>query len=433
METKLTRIAEIARKRPKEKFMSLYHYLNEEFLTICHQELAANRASGVDQVTKSQYEENLEENIRDLVSRLKKKSYRPQPVRRAYIRKDEKSKRPLGIPAYEDKIVQNGLTKILQAIYEADFLNCSYGFRPNRGCHDALRDLNRIIEWGKINYVVDADIRNFFTQVDHKWLMEMISLRIADPNIKRLIVRFLKAGVMERGMKESTEMGTPQGSILSPLLANIYLHYALDLWFENKVKPSCKGEAHIIRYADDYVCCFQYRREAEEFYKELSGRLARFNLEIAEEKTKIINFGRFATKSCKYSGKKKPDTFDFLGFTHYCSKSQKGNFRVKRKTSRKKLKEKMEKFNLWMRKNRHTEIQELMRRVRMSLLGHYRYYGITDNTKTLGQFGYLVRKIIFKWLNRRSQKRSFNWESFNLMLNRNPLPEPKIYVNIYGQ
>ncbi|RIV18038.1 reverse transcriptase [Alicyclobacillaceae bacterium I2511] len=252
METKLSRIAEIARIKPKESFTSLYHLLNEEMLLQCHRELNGHKAVGIDKVTKAEYEENLDENIQDLVQRLRRQSYRPLPVRRTYIPKgDGKGQRPLGISAYEDKIVQMGLSKILQAVYEADFLDCSYGFRPGRSAHDALRALNRVIEKGKISYVVDADIRGFFNNVDHGWLMKFIHLRIADPNMRRLIVKFLKAGIMENGKVEPTDLGTSQGSIASPVLANVYLHYALDLWFEVAVKKRCKGQAELVRYADD--------------------------------------------------------------------------------------------------------------------------------------------------------------------------------------
>lgn len=229
MQTKLARIAEMAKGNPKEQFTSLYHLLNEEMLTQCHRELDGNKATGVDKITKAVYAENLKSNIKDLVERLKRKSYRPQPVRRTYIPKDEKSKRPLGIPSYEDKIVQSGLNKILQAIYEVSFLNLSYGFQLGRRCHDALKALNRLIEYGRTSYIVDADIRSFFTNVNHEWLMKFLGVRVADPNIQRLIRRFLKAGVMEQGSWEPTEAGTPQGSLISPLLANLYLHYTLDL------------------------------------------------------------------------------------------------------------------------------------------------------------------------------------------------------------
>lgn len=432
MQTKLARIAESAKEKPKEQFTSLYHLLNEEMLTQCHRELDGSKATGIDQVTKAVYEEKLESNIKELVERLKTKSYRPQPVRRTYIPKDEKSKRPLGISSYEDKIVQLGLNKILQAIYEQDFLNLSYGFRPGRSCHDAIKALNRTIEYGRTSYIVDADIRSFFTNVNHEWLMKFLGARVADPNIQKLIRRFLKAGMMERGTWEPTEVGTPQGSIASPILANLYLHYALDLWFEVAVKRACRGDANMIRYADDYVCCFQYKDDAERFYGALITRLAKFGLEIAEEKTKIVEFGRFAEENRKRKGQEKPQTFDFLGFTHYCSKSSKGKFRVKRKTSGKKFKAKVKAFKEWLKAERHQDVKELMKTIRAKLTGHYRYYGITDNSRAMAVYKFQITNTLFKWLNRRSQRRSFTYDKFNLFLKRNPLPEPKIYVSIYG-
>lgn len=398
----------------------------------CHAELDANKATGIDQVSKVEYERNLEENINSLVERLKKKGYKPQPVRRTYIPKDEKSMRPLGILAYEDKIVQQGLNKLLQAIYEQDFVDHSHGFRPGRSCHDALKEVNRIIETGKISYVVDADIKGFFTNVDHEWLMKFIELRIGDPNIKKLIVKFLKAGIMEKDIYEDTESGVAQGACISPVLANIYLHYSLDLWFRVIVKKSCKGQAEIVRYADDFVCCFQFKEDAERFYNALIKRLAKFNLEIAEEKTKILKFGRFAADNSKRQGLGKPETFDFLGFTHYCSNSNKGKFRVKRKTSKKKFKAKLKAFKLWLRSVRNIGAEEIMKTVRRKLIGHYTYYGITDNSQMMSTYKFQVSKLLFKWLNRRSQRRSFSFEKFNLFLKRNPLPEPRIYVNIYG-
>lgn len=432
METKLARIAEIAKDKPKEQFTSLYHLLNKEMLTECHEELEANKAAGIDQVTKAEYGLNCEENIDSLVERLKKNGYRPQAVRRTYIPKDEKSMRPLGIVAYEDKIVQRGLNKLLQAIYEQDFVNHSYGFRPGRNCHDALKEVNRIIDRGKINYVVDADIRGFFSNVDHEWLMKFIDLRIGDPNIRKLIVKFLKVGIMEGGIHEDTEEGVAQGSSISPVLANVYLHYALDLWFQVIVKKSCKGQAEMVRYADDFVCCFQFKEDAERFYNALIKRLAKFKLEIAEEKTKILMFGRFAADNSKRQGLGKPDTFDFLGFTHYCSNGRQGKFRVKRKTSRKKFKAKVKAFKLWLRAERHLGTEEIMKTVRRKLIGHYTYYGITDNSQMMCTYKFQVSKLLFKWLNRRSQRRSFSFEKFSLFLKRNPLPEPRIYVNIFG-
>lgn len=433
METKLSRIAEIARIKPKESFTSLYHLLNEEMLLQCHRELNGHKAVGIDKVTKAEYEENLDENIQDLVQRLRRQSYRPLPVRRTYIRKgDGKGQRPLGISAYEDKIVQMGLSKILQAVYEADFLDFSYGFRPGRSGHDALRALNRVIEKGKISYVVDADIRGFFNNVDHGWLMKFIHLRIADPNMRRLIVKFLKAGIMENGKVESTDLGTSQGSIAYPVIAYVYLHYALDLWFEVAVKKRCKGQAELVRYADDYVCCFQYKEDAEIFYSALIRRLAKFKLEVAEEKTNILMFGRFAAQHREKMGIGKPETFDFLGFTHYCGTSRAGKFRVKRKTSKKKFRAKVQAVKTWLKETRHEGLDVIMETMRKKLVGHYRYYGITDNSKMLGRFRYEVSRLLFKWLNRRSQRQSFNYESYNRFLGRHPLPEPRIYVDIYG-
>ncbi|GAF24855.1 retron-type reverse transcriptase [Moorella thermoacetica Y72] len=322
MTTKLARIAEVSRTRPKERFTSLMHLIAADMLRICHVELKANRATGVDGITKEQYGDNLEANIQSLLERLKRKSYRPQPVRRVYIPKPgSDKKRPLGIPAYEDKIVQLAASKILNAIYEAEFSDMSFGFRPQRGCHDALKLLNYLIVARKVNYIVDADIKGFFDHVNHDWLMRFLEHRIADPNFLRLIRRFLKAGIMENGeLRDATE-GTPQGGIVSPILANIYLHYVLDLWFEKAVRKHCRGEAYMVRYADDFICCFQYKHEAEAFYQALRARLAKFSLSVAEEKTKIIPFGRFATQWCKRMGQNKTDTFDFLDFTHYCNTS----------------------------------------------------------------------------------------------------------------
>ncbi|MEM5595447.1 reverse transcriptase domain-containing protein [Niallia circulans] len=266
METKLLRIAELAKSNTKMKFTSLAHLLNEQSLTHCHFELPNKKATGVHGTTKEQYTENLEENIMDLASRLKSKSYRPVPVRRMYIPKlNSDKKRPLGIPEHEDKIVQKGIAKVLNAIYENDFLNCSFGFRPNRNCHDALKILNFYIEKRAVSYVVDVDNKGFFDNVDHKWMMEFLKHRIADPNLLRIISRFLKGGYMEEGRRYKTETGTPQGGVVSPILANIYLHYVLDLWFEKVVRKQCEGQAYIVRYADDFVCCFQHKEKLNNF------------------------------------------------------------------------------------------------------------------------------------------------------------------------
>jgi RNA-directed DNA polymerase len=431
VETKLTRIAEKARENPKLKFTTLVHLINEETLMAAHMGMPERKASGVDGVSKAEYEESLEANVKDLVARMKRQAYKPQAVRRVYIPKPGSSKmRPLGIPAYEDKLVQVTMARILNAIYEQDFLGCSYGFRPGRGCHDALKALNAIIENRPINYIVDADIKGFFDNVDHKWMMECLKLRIADPNMLRLIARFLKAGIVEAGVSYGTPEGTPQGGVVSPILANVYLHYVLDVWFYSTVRKHCKGEAHMVRYADDFVCCFQYEEDARWFYNALQSRLKKFNLEIAEEKSQIITFGRQAEARSRAGGKK-PKTFDFLGFTHYCSRSKRGKFRVKRKTSSKKYRASILRCKEWLKKHRNMPAPYIWWLIRPKLWGNYRYYGITDNAPMLYKFLYEVEKLLFKWLNRRSQRKSFDWEKFRLFLKKFPLPTPRIFVNIY--
>ena len=298
MNTKLERIAQIAKENPKEKFSALIHHINKDILEECHKELKGNKAVGVDGITQSMYEENLEENIDDLLIRMKRFSYRPKPSKRVYIPKPgSDKKRPLGIPCYEDKLVQLAMNKVITAIYEQDFLDFSYGFRPNRNCHDALKELDIYLSRRNINYVVDADIKGFFDNVDHEWLMKFLAHRISDRNLLRYIKRFLKSGIMENGSFQKTYEGTPQGGVISPTLANIYLHYALDLWFEIVVKKQCQGEAYMVRYADDFVCCFQYEEEAKAFYEALGIRLAKFNLELAEEKSNIIFFGKEAYRA----------------------------------------------------------------------------------------------------------------------------------------
>lgn len=301
MYTKLKRIAEVAENNKATKFTSLIHLINKDMLIGCHNELSGNKATGVDKVTKAEYERSLEGNIDELLNRMKTFKYKPQPVRRVYIDKPgSDKKRPLGIPSYEDKIVQLAINKILKSIYEVDFMDSSFGFRENRSCHDALKILNVYLSKPNINYVVDADIKGFFDNVDHKWMMKFLEHRIADKNLLRYIGRFLKSGIMDNGKFYKVYEGTPQGGIISPTLANIYLHYVLDIWFNNFIRKRCKGEAYIVRYADDFVCCFQYENEAKAFYEALKDRLKKFNLEIAEEKTKILYFGRNAYYDRKF-------------------------------------------------------------------------------------------------------------------------------------
>lgn len=428
METKLDRIAEISRKDAKSCFTSIYHLLNKELLLQCHKELSKNKATGIDGMTKVEYEKDLDRNIQDLLNRLKNKSYKPLPSLRTYIPKSNGKQRPLGISCNEDKIVQLALKKLMEAVYEPRFLDAMYGFRPKRGCHDALKALNWAIESNYTNWVLDADIRGFFDHIDQELLMKCIEIRVNDPNILWLVKKFLKAGLMEHNVYQATDEGVAQGSNLSPLLANIYMNYMLVLWFHQEVKASMKGQALLIVYADDFVCCFQNKWEAERFHQLLKDRLARFGLELEESKSRLIEFGRFAVENAK---PRKPETFDFLGFTHYCSKSQKGYFRVKRKTSKKKYQEKVRNFKVWMKTNRTLPLKEPMKTVKAKLIEHYNYYGITDNYPKTKQYFYEVQRQLLKWLNRRSQRCSYTIQGVNDMLKYYPLPTPCIRVNIY--
>jgi group II intron reverse transcriptase/maturase len=434
METKLTRIAEAARMRPDEKFTSLAHLINEETIKECHREMGRNKASGVDEVTKEEYELNLESNVKDLINRMKRQAYKPQPVRRVYIPKPgTDKKRPLGIPAYEDKLVQAALANILNAIYEQDFLECSFGFRPNRGCHDALKILDKILDKRGINYVVDADIKGFFDHVDHEWLMKFLQHRIMDPNILRLVVRFLKSGIVEAGILYDTPEGTPQGGVCSPILGNLYLHYVLDLWFEKRVRKNCRGMAYMVRYADDTVFCFQYEEDAKEFYSQLIERLKEFKLEVAEEKTKIIKLNKDDDDNSENKGEgcRQASSFDFLGFTHFMGKSKNGARRVMRKTSKKKYRASLLRCKEWIQRNRHMPTKSFIKKIREKLQGYRQYYGITDNRRAVSNFIDEVKRLIYKWLNRRSQRKSFDWDKFNLFLKKYPLPRAKTYVNIF--
>lgn len=432
VETKLGLITQRARRDPKCKFTTLAYLLNEGFLRDCFWELKKNKAPGIDGVTVREYEVKLEENLKELVTRLKGKKYRPQPVRRTYIPKDGKGLRPLGIPTVEDKIVQMGIKKILEAIYEQDFMELSYGFRPGRNCHDALDRVDKIIMTKPVNYVVDMDIEKFFDTVDHKWMTECLRERIADPSFLSLIVRFLKAGIMEEGKYQETEEGTPQGGIISPVLANIYLHYILDLWLEKKIKKEFKGYAGLTRYADDFIVCLESEEEAKAFGEKLRERLGKFGLKVSEEKSRVIEFGRKAWQKGKETGIK-ASTFNFLGFTHYCDKTRKDGFKVGRKTSGKKMKTKLKAMNQWLKSIRNAvELKEWWKTLKQKLTGHYRYYGMSGNMKELRVYYSRTASLAYKWMNRRSQKKSMNMERYRRLINEwNPLPKPKIYHLTY--
>ena len=406
--------------------------MTEELLRGCFERLRNNAASGIDGMTKEEYAFNLEENLRNLVARLHRMAYIPQPVERIYIPKPGSvKKRPLGLPALEDKIVQAGLVKILQAIYEQDFIDDSYGFRSGRSCHDALRALSQTVESGLTHHLVEADIKGFFDNVDQDQLMRFLEHRIGDKRILRYIKRFLIAGIQEDGTYRASDRGVPQGGVASPLLANIYLHYTLDLWVTGKFIKSGIGTARLIRYADDFVVCFQNETDAKRFRHELEQRLQQFGLEVAPEKTQCLEFGPFARKRAKARGVK-ASTFDFLGFTHYCGQTRKGNrFRMKRKTISKRLTAKLRVYKEWLKKNRTLITPEILYKTVQKLRGHYGYYGVTDNIQGINAYYYAVKGILYKWLNRRGKKGCYSWEKFAKLLARYPLPTPRIQVNLF--
>jgi len=431
MQTKLNLITKMAITNSKCKFNNLSHLLNKTNLQTCFLELKKGKASGVDKVTLESYGENLDSNLEDLVARMKTFSYRPKPVKRVLIPKANGKKRPLGILSVEDKVVQMGITKILQAIFETDFLDLSYGFRPRRNCHQALDAVDKMIMTKPVNHVLDADIKGFFDNVEHDWLMRCLEQRISDKTLLRLIKRFLKAGVIEEGKYISSKKGTPQGGLISPVLANIYLHYVLDLWFEKVEKKKFGCYMGMVRYCDDFVICVQRKDAANQLLQDLIKRLAKFGLEVSLEKTRIVEFGRYTRKNSKRKGIR-AGSFDFLGITHYCDKTRKGYFKVGRRTARKKYSAKIKEMNQWLKAVRSTSRPESWWSVLgAKLRGHFQYYGVSGNFMSISRFYYQAICLAFKWLNRRSQKRNYNWEQFNLYLGRHPLPKPKIYHNLY--
>lgn len=429
---KLTLISRRAQEEPKCQFTSLAHLLNEGYLKACYMKLGRDRACGVDNVTWREYGQSVDVNLEALVRRLKSREYRPLPARRVYIPKNEHAMRPLGLPALEDKIVQKGIAGILEAIYEADFLNCSYGFRPGRGCHPAINAVDKTIMTQPINHVIEADIKGFFDSVSHEWMLKFIGHRIADKKFLQLVGKFLKAGYMEEGERFATEEGTPQGGLISPVLANVFLHYALDLWMERKVKEESRGYVGMVRYADDFVICVQYKDDAERILAGLRERLGKFGLELAEEKTRRIEFGRYAKRNAEAKGRK-PESFDFLGFTHHIGKTRGGAFKVGRKTSRKKLNAKLKEMTRWLKGVRNLlTLKDLWKTLKAKLAGHFRYFGVSGNYRAVRVYYSRVLGITLKWLNRRSQKRSFSWKTYGAYLKRYPLPTPKIHHDFYG-
>lgn len=416
--------SKIAKQLKEHKTVQgIMKYVNKDTIIKQHKKQEKNKATGIDDISKEDYDKNLEENVDKLIKQMKSMSYRPKEVKRTYIPKTGSTElRPLGMPAYEDRLVQGAMADVLNEIYENIFLDCSYGFRPKRDCHQAIKKLDGIIMKKNINYVVDADIKGFFNNVNHEWLIKFLEYTIQDQKFIRYIVRILKSGIMENMQRYESDKGTPQGGLISPILANVYLHYVLDLWFELYIKIKCKGGAYLIRYADDFVCCFERKEDAEMFYEELKDRLRKFDLELAEDKSRIIPFGN------KDNGEK----FDFLGFTHANGVNRKGNYKLVHHTSGKKSKAKKQEVKEWLKESaRIYPIPHLIKKLNIKLQGTFRYYGVSDNYDWMIKFRKYVIYQLHEQLCRRSQKGKISWEKMYKILEYNPIVEPKIYHSMW--
>ncbi len=424
----LREVTERARCEPEGRFHSLAHKIDVEALERAYHAARVDAAVGVDGVTKEAYGERLEENLRDLHERLRRRRYRHQPLRRVHLPKEGGGLRPIAISALEDKIVQGAVRELLEAVYEQDFLDCSYGFRPRRSAHDAIRALDRAVHRGGVNWILEADVTSFFDSVDRTALMKMLQIRIADGSLLRLIGKCLHVGVLEGVEFSDPERGTPQGSALSPLLGNVYLHYVLDRWFERRVKPRLRGRAILVRYADDFVLGFEYREDAARVWAALGTRFGRAGLTLKAEKTRLMRFRR-PSRSHRDKG---PGTFDFLGFTWSWRRTRQGRWRVACTTRRARRRRILVSVNRYCRSHRHESVAVQHAALTRRLRGHYNYFGVNGNYHNLRGVWRQATRIWFKWLNRRSQRRSFGWERFNALLGQHPLPVPRITVAIWG-
>jgi len=423
--TDINRIAELAKDDPKRKFFSIAHLITMEKLCEAFRSLRKDASAGIDGVTYEQYEMNAQENIRQLHQRLKEGRYQVQPLRRVYIPKEDGKQRPISIPSLEDKLVQKVAVELLNAIYEQDFLDCSYGFRPGRGQHQALDEVGRVICTRPVGWVLEVDIRSYFDKIVREQLVEMIEERVSDGSMLRLVGKWMQVGVIEDGRLLVSETGTGQGQPISPLLANIYLHHVLDKWFEDMVKPRLKGEAYEIRFADDAILCFQRKEDAEKVLNVLSKRFAKFGLTLHPEKTRLIAFGRYAASNAKRQGKK-PATFGFLGFTHICARSRQGKFAVHVKTIAKRLRRGTKAIADWCQQHRHDPVSEQRKMLNAKLRGHYQYYGRPTNYRSLLQFYRKTLRTWRTWLSRRTRGRPLTWKRFAEILREHPLLRPRI-------
>ncbi|OGO75780.1 MAG: group II intron reverse transcriptase/maturase [Chloroflexi bacterium RIFOXYD12_FULL_57_15] len=419
MQTSLQAIAKKASEQPGYRFRNLFGMLDEEMLKDCWQFIRKDAACGVDRVSAKEYEQNLDENIHQLVEDLKRKRYRAKHILRRYIPKGNGKFRPLGIPATQDKLLQVAVKRLLEAIFEQDFLPSSYGYRPGIGALDAVDKLNVKLQFGKYNYVVEADIKGFFDNLDHDWLLKMLAERVDDKALLWLIGKWLKAGVLDTdGKTLHPETGTPQGGIISPILANVYLHFALDLWFQKVVIPLCHGEAFLMRFADDFVCVFEKEEDAQRFFDVLGKRLGKFGLELSAEKTQIIPFSPIISP-----GK---TAFDFLGFEFRWGKDRRGRPHVKKRTARKSLRNSKKRFTQWCRDNRHRRLPDLFKALNAKLRGYYNYFGVHGNSLSLNAFYLHAVRTLMKFLNRRSQRKSYNWVGFKQLMEQFGIAKPHI-------
>ena len=425
MSTQIDRISELAKEDAKRQFYSIGHMITPESLYAAFRGLRKKASAGVDGVTYEEYERDVARNIQTLHERLKNGKYQAQPLRRVYIPKENGKQRPISIPALEDKIVQKAMVEIRNAIYEQDFLDCSYGFRPGRGQHQALDEVGRVICTRPTGWVLEIDVTAYFDSIVREQLMEMIEKRVRDRSVLRLIRKWIQVGVIEEGRLLVSETGTGQGQTISPLLANIYLHYVLDEWFENEVKPRLRGAAHEIRFADDAVLCFQYKEDAERVMEVLPKRFTKYGLTIHPEKTRLLEFGRYAEEKAKRQGKK-PATFDFLGYTHVCARSRRGKFTVHVRTMKKRFRRGLTAIAEWCQENRHMPVEEQQKTLNAKLRGHYQYYGRPTNYQSLWRFFREVRHIWQKGLSRRTRGNGMTWEKYAAILRKHPLLLPRI-------
>jgi len=428
MPTGLEGVAAKARGDRNLVFTSLLHHITREMIWENLKHIPNDSAAGIDGVDVKTAKETFDLWIDEMMTSIHRKSYKAPPVRRVWIPKPGKSeKRPIGVPCVADRALQRSAAQVLNAIYEQDFLNCSFGGRPGRGQHNALATLSETIRGKNVNWVLEADLKNFFGSLDHGWLLRFVEHRVGDPRIISLIKRWLKAGIMEDGELAESTVGTPQGGSISVLLSNLYLHYVLDLWYEKAIKPRLKGECYLIRYIDDFIVCFQNKEDADRFMNVLEKRLAKFKLTLEPNKTRLIEFGRYAEQNAKREGKK-PKTLYFLGFTHFCAKSRKGTFMVGRRTEKSRLKRSISKLQDKMREIRHWKVGEQIDKINQMLRGHYNYYGMGGNYRSLDKVYYLTKMFLKKMLSSRSWKGKVTWELFSKIMERHPILRPFIKV-----